>query len=771
VKILKRVLLLAALLGTSAVVALTLYLRSARPQVDGAIMVPGLPDSVMVLRDSLGVPAIAAPDEASLVFAQGFVHAQDRLWQMELFRRVAEGRLADILGPGLVATDRFLRTAGVWRAAARQEQATPPGLMRLLDAYAAGVNAWIETHRGALPPEFELLRVKPEPWTPRHSLALEKIMAWDLSAYGSARQAAQAAHTLAPDRMEFLNPDYPAWGPTIIDGAVPPPVPQIAARWIESVSISHASNAWVIGGARTRSGRPVLANDMHLALRAPAIWQLMALHGGGVDVAGMTLPGAPFVVAGHNRAVAWGYTNAMVDDIDFFAERIDPADPGRYLVPGGSEPFQVIHERIAVRGADTVSIDIRLTRHGPVLDDEDGRGAGIVFAMAWAAADPSSTFTALRDFNRATGAADVIAATVLFDDPHQNVVYADTAGNFGYRMAGRVPVRGAGLNPPLAPVPGWTGEWDWNGYLPPDQHPALANPERGYVVTANNRQVAGDQGDRISQSWEPPFRAARITQMIEQAGAPLDADAVHAMQLDTHDALADRYVRLAIATARAAHDTAAERTLADWDRRADRASTGAALFYAWLEELRARLSAALHGDENGWLPRVAFYALLDSASLPWLATAGGGAFDALAQLALEAAAKTARGHAWGDLHRVASIHALSDALPLLQRLLRLDVGHVAGNGANTTVNVSQYGGRFPLDADYGPSERHVVDLADVDGSGGFILPTGESGIPFDRHYRDQFERWLGGGLWLIPVNPDRAAPRAVHRLVLEPAVH
>jgi len=767
VKVPKRIVFVVLLLAAGAVAVLALWLRSARPKVEGTIALPGLHAAVTVLRDSLGVPMIEAPDEASLVFAQGFVHAQDRLWQMELFRRVAEGRLSEVLGPDLVETDRFLRTAGVWRAAEAQEKATSPDLMRLLEAYAAGVNAFIDTHTGALPPEFLVLRTKPERWTPRHSLALEKIMAWDLSEYSAAQRAALTVR-LGADRLPYLNPDYPAWAPTIVDGA-PPAIPEIAARLLESFSISHASNAWVIGGSRTRSGMPILANDMHLALRAPSIWQLMALHGGGVDVAGMTLPGAPFIIAGHNRAVAWGYTNAMVDDVDFFVERIDPADPGRYLIPGGSEPFRVVHERIAVRGADTVDFDIRLTRHGPVLEGEETGDSTTVVSMAWAAAAPSHTFTALHDFNRATDAADVIAASVLFDDPHQNVVYADTAGHFGYRMAGRVPIRGDTLPPPLAPVPGWTGEWDWNGWLPADRHPAVADPGRGYVVTANNRQVAGAVGDLISQDWEPPFRAARITKMIADAVAPLDAVAVHAMQMDTHDGLADRYIDAALSTAIRAGNGEARRILSEWDRRADRDSQGAALFYAWMTALQERVGTALWNGEVRWFPRGAFHAVLDSARLPWMESGGAAALDSLARDAMAAAARMTRGRTWGDLHRVASVHSLS-ASPLLRRLLRLDVGHVPGDGSSTTVNVSQFGVRLPVDADYGPSERHVVDMADPDGGGGFILPTGESGIPFDRHYRDQFARWLDGGLWLIPVNPDGAAARAIHRLVLEPAV-
>lgn len=763
----RSAILIAAAAAGGLVIALA-WARSALPTTAGELVVPGLASPVEITRDSLGVPHIRAGDEESLLFAQGWVHAQDRLWQMELFRRVAEGRLAEVLGPDLVETDRFLRTAGVWRAAALQEQAASPAMMRLLEAYCAGVNAWIASNDGALPPEFLVLRIRPGAWTPRHSLALEKVMAWDLSFFGQARELALAARTLGPERTRYLVPGYPEWAPLIVGTTPPPPVPPLAVRLIEGHSVTRASNAWVIGGARTRSGKPILANDMHLALRAPAIWYLMALHGDGIDVTGMTLPGAPFVVAGHNRAVAWGFTNAMVDDTDFFVERVDPDDPGRYLVPGGSQPFERIPDRIAVRGADTVDFEIRLTRHGPVLEDVDAGGAASVIALAWAAARPSTTFAGLRAFNRAANAAELLAATYLFNDPHQNVVYADTAGNFGYRMAGRVPVRGAGNTPPpLVPMPGWTGEWDWTGFMPADSHPATANPDRGYVVTANNRQAAGALGDRISQSWEAPFRAARIQQMIEESG-PLDADAVHAMQLDTRDALAERYVHVAIDAARRTGDEVAAAALAGWDLRAGRNSSAAALFYAWFEELKAGVAASLYDGASGWFPRNAFYAVLDSARVPWLGESGAAALDSLADLAIAAAITAARGRTWGDLHRVASVHALS-AAPLAERLLGLDVGPAPGDGSPTTVNVSQFGGRLPVAADYGPSQRHVVDLGDVDGAGGFILPTGQSGIPFDRHYRDQFGRWLDGGLWRVPLDRAAADSRGTRRLTLRPA--
>src|SRR5690606_28536603 len=334
----KKILLVFGLLFGAVLVAaagVVVYLRSGVPDYDRGAVVDGLAAEVEVWRDSLAVPHIWAETEEDLYFAQGYVHAQDRLWQMELFRRVAEGRLSEIFGERTLETDRFLRTLGLWRAAAESERVLTPEERRLLEAYAAGVNAWIESNDG-LPPEFRILRFRPEPSTVRRTLALDKIMARDLSGYWPGMELARAIRELGEERARWLVPDYPAWGAHIVDGPVPPEIPALAAALLERMSVARASNAWVISGRKTRSGKPILANDMHLGLDAPAIWYLMALHardaeGGPLDVVGMTIPGVPGITAGHNRAIAWGFTNAYVDDVDFFIERVDPADSTRYL--------------------------------------------------------------------------------------------------------------------------------------------------------------------------------------------------------------------------------------------------------------------------------------------------------------------------------------------------------------------------------------------------------------------------------------------------------
>ncbi|MCI0432612.1 MAG: penicillin acylase family protein [Gemmatimonadetes bacterium] len=752
-------------LMVTALIAASVYLRTARPQIEGDVEVAGLSAPVDVWRDSLGVPHVFAGNEQDLFFTQGWVHAQDRIWQMELFRRIAQGRVSEILGPALVDTDRFLRTIGGWRAALDHERTLGAAPRRWLESYAAGVNAWITGHRGALPPEFVVLRTEPEPWTPAHTLAIEKVMAWDLSAWGTVVSAARAEHV--PERARWLQAQWPEWAPTILEHPVLD-IPEAAIALLESVSVTRASNAWVIGGSRTQSGRPILANDMHLALRAPAIWYLIALHAPGWDVAGMSLPGTPFVIAGHNTSVAWGFTNAMLDDVDLFVERIDPADSSRYLTPTGSEPFAVLHESIRVRGAaDPVRLDLRLTRHGPIVETLEAPAGDDVMAMRWAAHDASRTFEAIPALNRARDAMEVLAAVRRFENPHQNVVYADTAGNFGYAMSGRIPVRGAGMPAPDAPVPGWTGEWDWNGWYPFETHPQVHNPETGYVVTANNRQVAGDAADRISRHWEPPFRAERIRELIHSASR-VDADAVHAMQLDVHDKLAARYRTLAIAAARRAGLADRATALEEWNADASIDSRAATFFYVWYDQLRESARASLWEGGDGPLPIDAFNDILERAAFPWSDEAARARFDSAAATAATRADSLAGNREWGDMHSVHAQHALS-ASALLNRLLGLDVGGAPAPGSATTVNVSQYNrGVYPIRASYGPSQRHVVDLAAVDGEGGFVLTTGQSGLPFDMHYRDQWRMWFEGGLWRIPLDRAAAGSRTVHRLSLRP---
>lgn len=745
-----------------------LYVRGVKPDYENSVTaVVKAPTEIW--RDSAGIAHVWAQNDTDLYFAQGYTHAQERLWQMELFRRVAEGRLAEVLGESMIDTDKFLRTLGLWRAAELNESRVDSTLSPLLHAYADGVNHYIQTHDGPLPPEFITLRIKPERWTVRHTLAIEKIMAWDLTIYDGAVSMTQAVKRLGAEKAKYLIPSDPDWGETIVDTPEIPAIPPAAAMLLDALSITRASNAWVVGGALTKSGKPILANDMHLALRQPGVWYLMALHAPGLDVVGMTLPGVPNVVVGHNRAVAWGFTNVMMDDVDFFIERLDPNDSTSYLTPSGSEKFKVINESIRVKGRDEpVAFTIRTTRHGPVVSDAERRLEGSdVIAMQWAALETSQSLFAIPAFNRARSAADLLAAIPMFDNPHQNIVYADTGGHFGYQMGGRIPIRGNRLKPPMVPMPGWTGEWDWAGYVPFDQHPKSHNPAVGYAVTANNRQARGEIGDLISNDWDLPFRAMRIREMI-LATPKHDAASMHQMQLDVKDLMAVRYKPHAARAARAAGLASVEKSLAEWDGVAERASAPTAYFYAWYETLRKRVARTLYNSDTGLIPRDALNEALDSGSIAWLGTTGRTVLDSLSRSAMLAADSIARGKTWGDIHQVIVMHAMGE-VSALDKLLNLNVGPLPHRGSSTTVNVAQYAfNGFPIKTSYGASQRHVVDMANVDGVGGFILPTGQSGLQASPHYQDMFERWQKGGLWLIPLDRKAAEARAVHRIMVKP---
>ncbi|HET7462374.1 MAG TPA: penicillin acylase family protein [Longimicrobium sp.] len=780
------------------------YVGRAEANPSRGAVLPGLHGKVEVWRDSLGVPHVWATDDEDLFRAVGYVHAQDRLWQMELFRRVADGRMAEVLGPQLVDTDKFLRTVGMGRAAAEGERALDPESRRMLQAYADGVNAWIDHHPGPLPPEFLALRFTPEHWTVRNTVAIGKIMAWDLADWNGGLDLQRAIEAVGPELARDLYPRDPEWGTTILgadaqwegkgtaapvapgvrppaapadsttrarSSAVPlPRVPALAMELLDGVSFTRASNSWVIGGARTKSGKPILANDTHLALRAPSLWYLGAIHGRTIDAAGMMIPGAPAIAIGHTRRVAWGYTNAMIDDVDFFVEEVNPADSAQYRTPEGWARFEVRQETIRVKGAAPVIQRVRTTRHGPVLSDVDERVAGKVLAMRWTAQDPSTEMTALLAMNRAGNADEFTRALHGFNNPHQNVVFADVDGNIGYWMGGRVPVRRGGDG--LLPVPGWTGEGDWTGWLGFDQHPHVLNPAAGFVVTANNRQLPASAGYpyALANDWAEPYRAQRITEMV-RAGHGLTAADVARQQMDVRDEMALRYKRFAVRGAQLAGDSAAARELNAWTGDAAADSHAAALFYVWLENLRHRIGDDEYRGKTVYFPRTALEAVLERGGGAWVddvTTPKTETLDDHLAAAMRDAIRTVGAKTWGELHVTSIEHPLG-VVGALNRALGLNIGPFPNAGSGNTVKVAGYGGRTPPFVNkYGPSQRHVVDMADVDGDGGFVIPTGQSGIPTSRHYRDQTPMWRTGRLWRIPLDRGKAEGRRVSRLVLEP---
>ncbi|KAF0129418.1 MAG: penicillin amidase, partial [Xanthobacteraceae bacterium] len=479
------------------------YVRAVEPQVAGTVTLPGFERPVQIVRDREGVPHIFAASEADAVAALGFVHAQDRLWQMEMNRRIADGRLAEVVGAPGLETDRFLRTIGIRRSAEAIFANLEAETRVFLAAYARGVNAYLSTRSSPLPPEFHILQASaPEPWSPVDSIAWSLMMALDLGGNLNAEltrlRLAQAGLPMA--RIGEFLPPYPgeSW-PALPDylALYRSLKPQAArtAGLIQAFDLGLegvGSNNWVVSGARSETGKPLLANDPHLGLSAPALWYFARLTSPAGTVIGATLPGVPGVVLGRNDHIAWGFTNTGPDVQDLFIEQVDPADPSRYRTPDGWARFDTVREVLRVRGAPDEVLTVRISRHGPVISDGASRGAtaaapeGHALALQWTALSPDNlTVQAFARLNRARNWAEFLAAARHYDAPQQNIVYADIEGNIGFIAAGRVPVRKPENDlKGLFPAPGWDARYDWAGYVPFEELPQEFNPARGFRITA-----------------------------------------------------------------------------------------------------------------------------------------------------------------------------------------------------------------------------------------------------------------------------------------------
>jgi penicillin amidase len=512
--------------AAAAIAALSFGAWRTLPQTSGERVVAGLSHPVEVWRDRYGVPHIFADSLQDAWFALGYVHAQDRMWQMEFTRRLGAGRLAEVMGRPALGADRFFRTLGLYRLAEAQSDSLSPQARGALESYASGINAWLDHRAAALPPEFMLLGYEPEPWRVADSLVWGRLLAYQLSTNWTtellrARLALRLPKALLVELWPAGPPDAPvtigASGQSAaagFEGALDLLAP--TPGWLDS---RGASNAWVIGPDRSASGAPILANDPHLGLVAPNQWYLARLVTPELELTGATAPGAPFTVLGHNGSVAWGMTTMGGDTQDLFVETIDPVDPTRYLTPEGPQPFITRSETILVKESDPVPLTVRATRHGPVISDflagmDTVAGMNAVIALASAseaAGDP--TAEALIAMPRAHDAAAFAAAAVNFEAPALNIFFADTHGAIGMVAPGRIPVRRHGDG--SLPATGADGLQDWIGLIPRDERPRLLNPETGVLFNANNRLVDDSYPWFIARDWEEPHRARRIAEILE----------------------------------------------------------------------------------------------------------------------------------------------------------------------------------------------------------------------------------------------------------------
>ena len=757
------------------------YLRSSLPQVEGRIAVGGLGAPVTIARDADGVPLITAADDADAAFGLGFAHAQDRLFQMELMRRLGAGRLAEIFGDRAVGNDRQMRVLGLYRLAEAAFAHLAPPMRRALEAYAAGVNAFLATRSGALPPEFQLLRFSPEPWRPADSLVWGKLMDLELAGnYRGELLRARLARSVSPEQLAFLYPEYPKEAPTTLSKLTEIyrllPLDRLYAGLAAEIGPIYASNNWVVDGAHSKSGKPLLANDPHLGFQTPGVWYLARLKTPEREIAGGTAAGVPLVVIGHNDRIAWGFTTTASDVEDLFIEKIDPNDPARYLTPDGSAPFETRQETIAVRDAAPVPITIRSTRHGPVLSDILPAGSvesGYVLALSASfLTEDDRSPEALWFASRTGDWREFSSAFERFVAPQQNIVYGDSSGAIGFIAPARIPIRRNGNG--WLPVPGWTGEYDWTGFVPFAGLPQAGNPASGLFVSANNKIVPDSYPYFLSRDWDLPNRAERITELL--AAEPRQSpDASAAVQADTLSISAARLVPL---MTRIAPDDALSREaierLRAWDFRMDADAVAPLLFTAWLRSFARTVFVGKLGQagEDYWAlhPRVIENVL--TAHPEWCAGAQKGSkdCDALLTATLDTALAGLRERygadmrqwRWGRAHIATFPHPVFARIPVLRDWLRVaiptDGGFDTVNRGTTTI----WDDAHPYEHRHGAGLRIVTDLAAPAESRMIAVP-GQSGNPLSPHFSDLLRRWRDFD-YLVP---GRALPVAT--LTLEPA--
>jgi penicillin G amidase len=751
------------------------------PTLDADLRLLGLHERAEVLRDHYGVPHIFAADEHDAFFVQGYVTAQDRLWQMDLYRRAAQGRLAQILGEPGLESDRFMRTLGLARAAQLDLGVISAEALGSLEAYMEGVNKYLQQHGESLPVEFTILGYRPEPWTPLDTLAIAKLQLYDAAGnYTQELLRASIAARLGPEVLATLLPDpspsavagdADAWAlvaPYLSPGSAGAG-PSALASVLGGAGQGLGSNCWALSGSRTASGKPLLAGDPHLPVRNPSIWYEVALDAGDLHLIGFSIPGVPGVVIGHNDRVAWSFTYAFADTQDLFVERQDPTDLRRYEYEGRMESATFSREVIEVKGrADPVIVEVAITRHGPILTAalKDQKAQ---LALRWSALDGTRTIEAVLGMGRARSFTEFRTAAALFVGASLSACYADVDGHIGYVLVGRLPDRKSGDG--RLPVPGWSGDYDWRGLRPADDNPFLFDPPGGVVLNANNRPVDRATETGWEGEWDPGFRYAYLRQAVaEMRGA--DVARFRSLQTDVTSLPVQRF-RAAILSARAASPLAAEghRLVREWDGVLGVDSAAAAVYEAWLVHMcertfRDKLGPTLYEQYlTDGRPTFALYELLGSPSSTWFADLARGDIgdrDAVASHALEDAVRdlekrlgsTATSWRWGDLHTVSFEHPLSAARPL-DRIFTIGPLRRAGDGYSP--NNAAYSLLRPFVLRSHASERQIVDLSDVDASLS-IIATGQSGQPLSGHFRDQSELWARGDYKPMALSRERIGP-------------
>jgi penicillin amidase len=779
VRVLKWV--LSILFGLIIVVFLGIYgyLQSTLPDYNGKMTIPGLNDKVEIIRDSYGMPHIYAQTDKDARFALGYCMAQDRLFQMDIVRRAARGRLAEILGQDLVPLDKFFRTITAGNSVEDIAAAYPHETVSVWEAYAEGVNYFIDNHKGALPIEFTLLGYTPEPWQPSDGMAVNYYMAWDLNTAFYVEMLFAAVIDKVGEKMaRDIFPDYAEGYPVIVpEGMASLDLLKTLnlARKILGTEGGGASNSWVVSAEKSATGMPIFANDPHLGHSAPGIWYEAHLVTPSMNVSGSILPGIPFIIIGANEHVAWGWTNVMADDADFYIEKINPDNPDQYEYRGRWEDMTIKYEIIKIKGAQDEKHPVKLTRHGPIIDDlnklKESKGTSL--SMRWTAYDMLQANPFL-DLNTAGSIDDIEKAVEHFKCPGQNWVYADDKGNIGFWAAVGIPIRD-GFSGAI-PVPGWDGKHEWKGYVPTAEQPHMRNPTTGWIATANNKIVGDDYPYPISHYYVMPDRFVRIQEMIT-AKEKLDVKDFEKIQADFYVVLAKEWVPIMLKSLSdeklSEKEKKALSTLNDWDFVANTAGTAPTVFHAVINEMvkntfKKRLGDELYGNYIGksFVVFNAMRNLMFRGQSPWFDDPDTPEVEGIREIIVKSFKKAViylEGQMgdkvddwkWGQLHTL----TMKVVIPhLISGRFQRDFA---------TVNPQPYRLSNPWEGLHGASLRYIIDFSNMKNSLR-VIPTGISGNFMSPHYDDQTELWRTGKYRPFVLDRESVEKDARYTLIMIP---
>ncbi|HSJ39201.1 MAG TPA: penicillin acylase family protein [Planococcus sp. (in: firmicutes)] len=752
------------------------YINKSNPVIEGSLDVSVLDRDVTVIRDEAGVPHIEAGSDADLYRAQGYVQAQDRMFQMDLSRRQASGRLAEAVGEAAVDTDKFFRTFSLRNAAEKSWDGYGDEAKQVLEWYAEGVNAYMQDAKenGTLSFEFSLLGYEPEEWNPIDSLTIGKFMAYDLGGNWSSLAVRHwALNEFPEDKARELFITYPENAPAVLEANKKQPV-TVAGAFDASV-VPHefnGSNNWVVSGEKTASGMPLLADDPHLGLSTPSIWYQMHLTSPEQNVSGVIFAGIPGIILGHNEEIAWGVTNVGPDVQDLYIETPNPEDPTQFLYEGEWEQAEVRNEPIVVKGEETEEFEVVVTRHGPIISNvilgEEEPDA--LFSMQWTALEPTLELQAVLRFNKASNWEEFESALEDFQAPAQNFVFASTDGTIAYKANGHIPIRRSGTG--QLPVPGDSDEYGWDGYIPFDELPTSVNPESGFIATANNQVVDDEYDYHITDFWAQPYRYQRIAEVLEGKD-DLTKEDMMALQMDQHNLYAAEFLEQMADTVRNETDEHEEvlSMLEQWDQVDAQEQAAPLVFHKWMKELPntlfqeqfpedvyelfpgknhitdAMLREAFAGNEGAWITE-------HGGTGKWLADALNAS---LVEIEEEYGGNPEEWK-WGEHHQLTFPHPLAGASPVFARFLNPDPVPIGGSNITVQAAAFEPDGRV----NHGASWRFVADLSDLS-SAQHIVGPGLSGHMKSDFFHNQVDRWVEGDFYETIISGEVEGSRLILR--------